>query len=269
MANTNTVSPKVGFAYDLTGDNRTVIKGFYGLSRWNSADVLADQENPVGLAQLRYAFVSCARRPDHRLRPQRRSPASARRRSSARSSPSQGGGGFVRVDRDLVRPISHEVSFNLEREMRTGLSGRASYVYKNMRNVWGEIDVLRDAAYTVPFTFNDPGARSRRRHRRRSGVHRRMALAAGTGQDRVFTNTEDDADFHNVEFAVNRRFSGSLDDADLVRPHLVDDVSRQHRRQRGAAGHRHHHLSADRSPVRRQRHRDVDAVELQARSAAT
>ena len=60
VANTNTLAPKFGFAYDLTGDNRTVIKGFVGQSRWNSADTLADQENPVGLAQLRYAFVSCA-----------------------------------------------------------------------------------------------------------------------------------------------------------------------------------------------------------------
>ena len=32
VARTNTVSPKVGFAYDLTGDNRTVIKGFNGIS---------------------------------------------------------------------------------------------------------------------------------------------------------------------------------------------------------------------------------------------
>ena len=60
VANTTTLAPKVGFAYDLTGDNRTVIKGFIGQSRWNSADTLADQENPVGLAQLRYAFVSCS-----------------------------------------------------------------------------------------------------------------------------------------------------------------------------------------------------------------
>ena len=34
-----------------------------------------------------------------------------------------------------------------------------------------------------------------------------MALQTGVGTDRVFTNTDDDADFHNVEFAVNRRFS--------------------------------------------------------------
>ena len=55
-----TLAPKVGFAYDLTGDNRTVIKGFIGQSRWNSADILADLENPVGLAFLRYGFVSCS-----------------------------------------------------------------------------------------------------------------------------------------------------------------------------------------------------------------
>ena len=60
VSNSTTLAPKIGFAYDLTGDNRTVIKGFIGQSRWNSADTLADGENPVGLAQLRYAFVSCA-----------------------------------------------------------------------------------------------------------------------------------------------------------------------------------------------------------------
>ena len=81
VANTTTLAPKFGFAYDLTGDNRTVIKGFIGQSRWNSADTLADQENPVGLAQLRYAFVSCAARPDHRLRPQRRSSRQLARRA--------------------------------------------------------------------------------------------------------------------------------------------------------------------------------------------
>ena len=48
MNDTKTFAPRVGFAYDLTGDNRTVLKAFYGQSRWNSADTLADQENPVG-----------------------------------------------------------------------------------------------------------------------------------------------------------------------------------------------------------------------------
>jgi hypothetical protein len=205
VSRTNTVSPKVGFAYDLTGDNRTVLKGFYGMSRWNSADVLGDQENPVGLAQLRYEFVSCSatRTTNCDLNGNRLvdSPAELGAFQST-----QGGGGFVRVDRDLVRPISHEFSLNLEREIKSGLSGRASYVYKNMRNVWGEIDLVRDAAYTVPFSFTDPG-RDRVVGTSDDQAFQTFALPQGTGQDRVFTNTDDDADFHNVEIAINRRFS--------------------------------------------------------------
>ncbi len=156
VADDLTLAPKVGFAYDLTGDNRTVIKGFIGQSRWNSADQLADQENPVGLAFLRYGFVSCApgQTTGCDLNGDRliSSPA-----EMGAYQTSGGGGGFVRVDRDMVRPTSNEVSLNLEREIATGLSGRASWVYKNMRNVWGEIDVLRAAGYTVPFTITDPG----------------------------------------------------------------------------------------------------------------
>ena len=115
----------------------------------------------------------------------------------------------MRVDRDLVRPTSNEVSFNLEREIATGLSGRASWVYKNMRNVWGEVDVLRAAGYTVPFTITDPGV-DRIVGTSDDQTFQTQALAAGTGTDRVYTNLGDrgNADFQNVEFAINRRFSG-------------------------------------------------------------
>jgi hypothetical protein len=208
VANTKTISPKVGFAYDLTGDNRTVVKGFYGISRWNSADQLADQENPVGLAALRYAFVSCSATVTANcdLNGNRLVDSPAELGAYQTST---GGAGFVRVDRDLVRPTTHEISMNLEREITAGLSGRASYVYKNMRNVWGEIDVLREANYTVPFTITDPG-RDRVAGTSDDQSFQTMALAPGTGQDRTFTNVGErgNADFQNVEVAVNRRFSG-------------------------------------------------------------
>ncbi|MGE3492739.1 MAG: carboxypeptidase regulatory-like domain-containing protein [Vicinamibacterales bacterium] len=207
VANTTTLAPKVGFAYDLTGDNRTVIKGFIGQSRWNSADTLANQENPVGRAMLRYAFRSCSATVTtncdlngNRLLD---SPAELGAFQST-----QGGAGFVRVDRDLVRPTSNEVSLNLEREVTSGLSARASWVYKNMRNVWGEIDVVRAAGYTVPFTIRDPGV-DRTLGTSDDQTFQTMALAAGTGTDRVFTNLGErgNADFQNVEFAINRRFA--------------------------------------------------------------
>ncbi len=208
VANTTTLAPKVGFAYDLTGDNRTVIKGFIGQSRWNSADTLANQENPVGRAALRYAFRSCSATltTNCDLNGNRLLDSPAELGAYQLST---GGAGNVRVDRDLVRPTSNEVSINLEREVTTGLSARASWVYKNMRNVWGEIDVLRAAGYTVPFTIRDPGV-DRTLGTTDDQTFQTMALAPGsTAQDRVFTNLGDrgNADFQNLEFAVNRRFA--------------------------------------------------------------
>jgi len=207
VASTNTVSPKIGFAYDLSGDNRTVIKGFYGISRFNSADTLADQENPVGLARLRYAFVSCSATVTTNCDLNGNRLVDSPAELGAFQS-TQGGAGFVRVDRNLVRPTANEVSLNLEREISAGLSGRASYVYKYTRNVWGEIDVARAAGYTAPFTIRDPGA-DRTVGTADDQTFQTMALAVGTGTDRVYTNSDaNNADFHNVEFAVNRRFSG-------------------------------------------------------------
>lgn len=208
VASTNTISPKVGFAYDLSGDNRTVLKGFYGISRWNSADTIANQENPVGIAQLRYQFVSCSatRTTNCDLNGNRLVDSPAELGAFQQTL---GGAGFVRVDRDLIRPTSNEVSLNLERELASGFSGRASYVYKNMRNVWGEIDVAREAGYTVPFAIRDPGL-DRTLGTSDDQTFQTMALAAGTGTDRLFTNVGErgNADFQNVEVAVNRRFSG-------------------------------------------------------------
>ena len=206
VADTTTLAPKIGFAYDLTGDNRTVIKGFVGQSRWNSADTLANQENPVGRAQLRYAFVSCAAGQTTGCDLNGDRLVSSAAELGAFQS-SQGGAGFVRVDRDLVRPTSNEVSVNLEREVASGLSARASWVYKNMRNVWGEVDVVRAAGYTVPFTIADPGA-DRVVGTSDDQSFQTMALATGVGTDRVYTNDErNDADFHTAEFALNRRFA--------------------------------------------------------------
>ena len=57
MAEPFNISPRAGLAYDLTGDNRTVLKGYFGRFYFNSADTLADPENPVGSARLRYQFL--------------------------------------------------------------------------------------------------------------------------------------------------------------------------------------------------------------------
>ena len=59
VSTTTTFAPRVGFAYDLLGDSKSVSKAFLGPFHYNSADTLADNQNPVGFAQLRYQFVPC------------------------------------------------------------------------------------------------------------------------------------------------------------------------------------------------------------------
>ena len=133
-----------------------MLKAYYGQTRFNSADLLADQENPVGLAQLRYAFVPCTATRTTACDLNGNQLLDGPEELGAFNS-TQGGGGGVRVDRNLIRPTGNELSVNLEREIKSGLSGRASYVYKNQRNLWGEHDTIRGPLYTVPFTINDPG----------------------------------------------------------------------------------------------------------------
>jgi hypothetical protein len=198
VARTMNWSPRVGFAFDLTGDNRTVLKGYYGRFYFNSADTMADLENPVGSARLRYQFVDAN---GNRLLD---GPTEL---GLFRST--QGGAGFVNVDDDIQRPYSQEISTHLEREVMAGVSARASYVYKNVRDEYVEIDPTRLAAMTIPIDVRDPGVDGIANTADDNILHL-LDRPAATPQTRLFTNPTDpafDSDFQTVEIAVNRRFS--------------------------------------------------------------
>ena len=200
VSRTFTVSPRAGFAYDLTGDNRTVLKAFYGRYYFNSADTLADGENPVGVARQRYQFRDLN---GNRLLdgPQ----------ELGRLLQTLGNAGSLPVDPNIKRPYSQQLATHLERELREGLSGRVSLVYNNVRNEWDEVDVARINAYTVPFATLDPGPDGATG----TADDRQLELRdrpADTPEQRLFTNPSDpsyDSDFYTVELAANRRMQGN------------------------------------------------------------
>jgi hypothetical protein len=199
VAETFTVSPRAGFAYDLLGDNRTVLKGYYGRFYFNSADTLSDRENPVGDARLRYQFLD---QNGNRLLDGPQELGLFRQ--------ALGNAGAVEVADDIERPYSQEFSGHLEREIVEGLSGRFSYVYKQVRNEWVEIDPTRAAAMTVPFSFVDIGADGVRGTADDQTLNL-LDRPANTPQTRLYTNPTDptyNSDFQTVEFAINRRFAG-------------------------------------------------------------
>ena len=124
-----------------------MLKVFWGQFRWNSADTVAESGESVGRQRLRYQWqdLNANRLLD--------GPAEIVRFVQSVDA----GAGLVTVDRDLKRPTTNEISASVERELVPGLSGRATYVYKNLRDVWGVVDLNRAPTYTVPFAFVDPG----------------------------------------------------------------------------------------------------------------
>ena len=210
VATLTSLGPRLGFAYDLTGEGKTVVKGFYGRFYFNPSTNIGSLENPVGEAERQYRFNDLNGNlvldpgPDGSLSTSPELGALLRTR---------GGAGFVRVDRDLESAYGDEVSFHIEHELRENFSLRGSYVYKNQRNGWGEVDLARYNRYSIPFTFNDAGADNVRG----TGDDQVIDLLdrpAGLPSDRTFTNPgnvpdmpDNSADYHTFEIGVNKRFS--------------------------------------------------------------
>ncbi|MBI2834453.1 MAG: TonB-dependent receptor [Acidobacteria bacterium] len=195
VSRTTTVGPRAGFAYDIGGNGRSVIKGFYGRFYFNSADTIADNENPVGEAELRYQFRDL-------------------NGNKVLDSPAElgpflrtvGGAGFVKVDPNLKRPYGEELSTHFEQEIVEGLSGRVSYIYKNIRDDWAEVDRARVGLYTIPFNTVDVGPDGVRGTADDQSIQV-FDRPAGAASDRTFTNPDGNkSDYHTVEFALNRRF---------------------------------------------------------------
>ena len=83
-------------------------------------------------------------------------------------------------------------------------------VFKGTRDEWAEVDTIRAGAMNVPFNFLDPGPDGLTGTADDQTVAL-VGLPAGTAANRVYGNPEAyglpgyEADYHTVEFAVNRR----------------------------------------------------------------
>jgi len=156
----NSVVPRIGLVFDLTGDGKTVLKANYGLFKHNPGVGLASNANPnQPLKTVTYSWND--RNGDRRFQIGEQG---ANPTATALA-------GTVSIDPDLKQPYSHEASVFIEREIAAQLGGRVGFVYKTNDDLW-EQDTFTSrphSLYTQSFNFTDVGP---------DGV-------AGGGDDRV------------------------------------------------------------------------------------
>ena len=212
LINFNSVSPRIGFAWDITGKGKTVLKVFAGQYFYNPSADVTDRENSVGRAQRRYRFLSCT---------SGQTSGCDLNNNRVVDGPNElggfltstGGAGSVKVDRGIDHPYGLEFSTHLEHEILPSLSGRASYVFKGTRNEWAEVDTIQKDAYTNAFSYRDAGPDGTLGNGD-DQTHNLFDLRASptaVGSNRIYGNPADfglpsyDGNYHTVEFALNRR----------------------------------------------------------------
>jgi hypothetical protein len=142
----NSVVPRVGVVYDLSGSGRSVLKLNYGLFRWNPGSGLADSANPNQASKtVTYAWNDV--NGDRRWQP-----------GEEGALLSTALAGTITVDPAIKQPYTHEVDVFFEQQLTSTMGARVGFVYKYSDDLWQTYRPNRPiAAYSVPFPFTDIG----------------------------------------------------------------------------------------------------------------
>ena len=204
------LSPRLGLAWDVRGDGRTVAKAFWGRFYSNPSTGFVDDANPVGILRLRYTFNDMDGNGVLTAGPCGNLFCSPELGNFQRSLD---GAGSRQVDPDLLYEYGQEASFSIEHELRPNLSIRANYVHKSVGNGWDEVDLERFDQYTIPFEYSDSGD-DNIRGTADDQVISLLDRPAGLGEERLWTNPVKydglepyNRNYDTFEVAFNKRYS--------------------------------------------------------------
>jgi hypothetical protein len=135
----NSIAPRLGVSYDLSGKGATVLKAFYGRYYYNYADAFSAL-NPSGANYKTFKFLD---QNGNRLYD---GP------SELGAFVSSAGGVSTKVDPNVKKPYADEYDLSVEHQFWGESSVRVAYVRKNTYNEITTIDLSRVGHFTVPIT---------------------------------------------------------------------------------------------------------------------
>src|SRR5206468_3697459 len=200
----NSIAPRIGVSYDVSGKGSTVLKGFYGRYYYNYADAFSAL-NPSGANYKQFKFNDLN---GNRLYdgPQ-----------EIGAFVSAAGGVSNTIDPNVKKPYADEYDLSVEHQFWGESSFRVAYVRKNTYNEISTIDLSRVGHFTVPITRTI----TLQEYQKVNGVN--TVVNTGTvnvnlldldqaplGQNTV-TNVPDGRFMYDtVQFAFNKRFGRGL-----------------------------------------------------------
>jgi hypothetical protein len=139
------VAPRLGVSYDVRGNGRTAIKGYYGRFYNQFGSQIAEATNPNAIVDVAVSWTDS--------------------NGNLALDPGELGaftgfprGLFPTVDRDATRPFSEEFNLGVEQQLGSDMAVSASYHRRHHRNGLGILDRARgaDAYAPVQRSYVDP-----------------------------------------------------------------------------------------------------------------
>jgi hypothetical protein len=138
-------APRLGFAYDLFGNQRTTIKVSWGRYYSNPGIDISNAVNPI--RQLTSTFKWVAPTGAASLLP-----------SQIGAFVSSAGSALSPIDPNIRHPYLDDYSAFVEHEISRGLIVRSGFVYRELAHNWVPVELNRlTSLYTNPVVVNDPG----------------------------------------------------------------------------------------------------------------
>jgi len=193
----NSLAPRLGVSYDVSGKGNTVLKGFYGRYYYNYADAFSSL-NPAGANYKTFRFNDVNR---NRLYdgPQ-----------ELGAFVGSAGGTTTKADPNMKKPYADEYDASIERQFWGESSVRVAYVRKNTYNEYTTVDLSRVGQFTSPVTVAVPVRDFVNGVTSNINLNLFDLAAAPTGNN-VITNVPDGHyRYDTLQFAFNKRFGSGL-----------------------------------------------------------